>query len=220
MRGKENNLMSSATLINSSPTNNSSYAASSLPVVKIFLVLIVIILLPRMVNAETNVSSCQQLSSANTIYTLNASINSNSGACFNITANNVTLDGKGFSLSYALTSNGTAVYSNGFAQLTIKNMMINQTNTTRVRSPAIWLESSYGHNITNNSLLIYGEDNPDAYNYGIYLLNTTNTTIDSNNISMKSTCDYCHGIYLLNNSNYGVITNNNITTAGGYNHGI
>ena len=48
-----------------------------------------------------DVSSCQTLSTANTVYTLTQNVSSN-GTCFTITANNVTLDGQGYQVTYGI----------------------------------------------------------------------------------------------------------------------
>ena len=65
----------------------------TLLVSSIFLLFIV-----QSVNA-VDISPCQTLSSADTVYILTANVSS-SGTCFTITANNIILNGNGYNISY------------------------------------------------------------------------------------------------------------------------
>jgi len=114
--------------------------------------------------APKYVDACQELNESNTLYVLNTSITSNSGVCFNITADNITLEGQGYWVTYAISSTGIAIYSKGSNHITIKNIRINQTSTTRINSPAIKIMNSYNNNLIYVVLSIAGEDYPDAYN--------------------------------------------------------
>ncbi|UCD07235.1 MAG: right-handed parallel beta-helix repeat-containing protein [Candidatus Aenigmatarchaeota archaeon] len=171
-------------------------------------------------DVPVEVGYCRNLDTADTVYELNQSVNSNSSACLNVTANNVTIDGKGYTLTYAITDTGIGVNSNGYSQITIKNLIVTQTNTTRTNSPAIRIYSGQDNQIINNTIDVYGENSPDAYNYGIRFRNVTNTTIVNNTIITRTTCDYCHGIYLTTGSHNHTIEHNSITTIGDNSHGI
>ncbi|MBU4299930.1 MAG: hypothetical protein KKB09_01810, partial [Nanoarchaeota archaeon] len=59
--------------------------------------------------ALTNISACGvTLSTANEYYVLNTSINS-SDTCITIGANNVTLDGAGYTINYSKTATGYGI---------------------------------------------------------------------------------------------------------------
>jgi len=82
-------------------------------VLSIFILSLAIIFLNSIstVNAG-EIDSCQTLSSANTVYTLNQTVNS-SGTCFTISGENITLDCAGYTINYSVGggANQYGVYS-------------------------------------------------------------------------------------------------------------
>jgi hypothetical protein len=170
----------------------------------------------QLVLADINVSSCSTLSSANTIYTLNKTIVTTTG-CLTINANNITLDGKGYSL---VGDGGTSDYgitSSGRTNITIKNFknisffgkgiltgssrsLIN--NITFINNTYdIDFSSEADSNFTNLTFL-------KTYSFGMYSTNGVRNKISNITITNSS----LYGIYLTigttNNSIDRVTTNN------------
>ncbi|PIZ97540.1 hypothetical protein COX84_03045, partial [Candidatus Micrarchaeota archaeon CG_4_10_14_0_2_um_filter_49_7] len=75
-----------------------------------------------------SVDACQDLSTAGMTYVLNQSVSS-AGTCFNITANNVTLDCDGYTINYSGSGVGYGVNVTGVNYSVVKNCVINQTST-------------------------------------------------------------------------------------------
>jgi len=164
---------------------------------------------------ETNLSCGDPLNQENMTYYLNNSVNS-SGDCFTITADNVTLDCQGNSITGNTTGNAiSALWRNN---VTITNCTI----------------SNYSNGIfflvSNNSQII----NNFAYNntYEIYLVSSSNNSISENIISGGYEGIYLHsspdnfvignfventtyyGIYVFSNSNNNSIIGNNVSYNG------
>ncbi len=78
----------------------------------------------------SSLTDCGTLGVANTVYTLQNNVTSNS-TCFTITANNVTLNGNGYSINYS--ANGTLGYGvnvTGWNFTTVKNARIVEGTST------------------------------------------------------------------------------------------
>jgi len=135
---------------------------------------------------EMNISVCQVLDQENIIYYLNHSVNS-SGTCFNILANNVTLECGGFTIKHS----GSGIYVNGYNHTTIKNCTItgDQSKTYGIR-----LESSSNNTVTGNTVIMNGSFST----YGIRLESSSNN-IFTNNILSTWGIDFSSGISTNNN---------------------
>jgi len=182
-------------------------------------------------------SACGTLDTANTIYTLSTSINF-TGTCFTINANNITLDGQGYSINHTDGSLKYGVYVNQSNSTTIKNMIINAKNSSAgdfqgigvfvstggtiwnntidvtivASNNGIWLEGGSGFNVSNNTI----STTSGASARGIYLIDlnggaSNNNTIEDNNIIISG-----EGVYIELGSN-NTITNNIVNSSG---HGI
>ncbi|MEI6058192.1 MAG: hypothetical protein WCP89_00285, partial [archaeon] len=64
---------------------------------------------------------CGNLTTTNAVYTMNQSV-STTGSCFNITANNVTLDGGRFIISGDDSSTDYGIFINGSSNFTVRNI--------------------------------------------------------------------------------------------------
>jgi len=114
----------------------------------------------------TAISSCQDLSSPNTEYTLTDNIINDSlaGPCINITAENITLDCAGFYISSDDAQAG--VYSNQ-VNTTINNCNVSMGNASG--GYGVYLYSANSSIITNSTL--------NNQYYGIYLLSVFNSSL-------------------------------------------
>ena|GEM_PF-4430360 len=130
---------------------------------------------------------------------------------FNIGANNIIVNGNGFSLNYSASAtyfgiNNTAGYDN----ITIQNFNIYQTGTSSL-SYGIYMYTSENSTIQNNNISTRGN-----YAYDIYLFtNNHGNRILNNNIYSNSTGSWEYGVYLASNCDDNIIDNNyfNATTA-------
>ena len=151
-------------------------------------------------------TTCGNLSSANTIYTLSVNLPS-SGTCFTVTASNVTLNCNGYSLTGSNVSSSYGVYSNQ-AYTTVQNCNISNFDT------GIYFNGAMNGTIDGNNVsTTINNFVAPAYSSAIVLYNGANyNTI--NNINASSTIGV--GIYI--NSNYNTIANSSGTS--GSNAGI
>ena len=150
---------------------------------------------------------CQELSTANQVYTLNQNVNS-SGTCFTISATNVTINCAGYIINYSQGSSGYAVYSwGGYHYPTIKNCNIMQ-GVYYSTSTAIYISSSENGTILNNNITTYGEGSSSA----VSISSNKNMNIAGNNIFTNGS-NGAYGIYAYSGSNISVF-NNNITVNG------
>jgi hypothetical protein len=176
---------------------------------------------PAYVNRSIVVTSCQILNSPNTIYGLANSVSAN-GTCFNITAQNVTLDGRGYTIDYGKAIDGFGIYGNGFNKITIMNLVIEMNNESRKNSRGIYIRNSKENNITDNIMHIEGANMADSWNNGIEFKNTSDSYITNNEIYVSNQKGY--GIYLeasyKEKSDNNSIENNIIYTDRTYEYGI
>lgn len=137
------------------------------------------------VGGTVSVSSCQVLDSPNIIYQLSNDVSS-SGTCFNVTAQNVTIDCDDHFITYS-TGGATNTYG----------VVTNQFNTT-----------------VRNCNILDGNWLPSAYNYtrhAIYLNSASNGTFSNNFINISTGS----GIYFVSSSNYNTLNLNNIKSKEG-----
>jgi len=162
---------------------------------------------------DYSISTCSNLNQANKVYCLASNISSNY-TCLNISAQNVTLDCQGFTINHCknVTSyTGIEYYginaTSGYGYINIKNCRIAQENSVAVNCPAIRTYGMYNSTVQNNTIIgLAGGD------FGIYLSNSSNNLILSNNIT---TAGYgSSGIALNYPSHYNTIVNNIIFTTG------
>ncbi|MEM3505164.1 MAG: NosD domain-containing protein [Archaeoglobaceae archaeon] len=141
----------------------------------------------------TDISQCMDITQSG-YYKLNKSISgllSGKDYCIKISANNVVLDGQGFSITGTGSGKGIFVQANN---VTIKNVSVSRY------SYGIYLESSSNNIIENNTLWNNG--------WGIYLYFSKNNTIANNTISNNK-----FGIHLSSSSD-NIVKNNSFTNCG------
>jgi parallel beta-helix repeat protein len=138
-------------------------------------------------------SECFVLDEANTYYTLTASITDRGPTCFNVTADNVTLDLNGFTVDGAKTHSwATAVNATNVLNFTLANgsitdwrygVKLNMTNSSTFRN--LSMRSTYAETT-----------------YAIYMTDSNLTTIRNNTIEWNATgaSKNSYGIYIYENS--------------------
>ena len=142
------------------------------------------------IGQTTNLTECGTLDKANTVYNLQNNIfNYGRTYCFEITANNVTLNGNG----YEIDGDGDTQYGvyTAMNNVTIKNLRIKMFLYS-----GIWFEGGEDNKIINVT------SNDNANNHGIYLDGSSRTTIA--NSTVNSNAD--SGIYFGSSSD-NIITN-------------
>jgi len=143
--------------------------------------------------AET-ISSCGTLGTVNTIYMLDQNVNT-AGTCFTITAENVTLDCNGYSITGNNASNTYGVNSNIKPGAKLMNCIISNFYT------AVYFNGAGNGTIQNVTASGVSE--------GINLKSSLNNTI------AQSTATGSIGILINSNSNGNLISNTTGTQAGG-----
>jgi len=140
----------------------------------------------------TDIDTCGSLASANTVYTLNASI-SNSSTCFTIAAENITLDCAGFSITGNNTTNSYGIYGT-FRNATIRNCNIGGFNIGIYLKDGGSASESPHYSLIDNVNI----SSPMANGYGISVTRTTWTAPENITISNS----------VINGSTYGVSLGN------------
>ena len=177
--------------------------------------------------AAMPLQSCGSLGVANTAYTLLSNVSITGSTCFNVTAENVTLECRGFSMTgnnasgtYGISTNqfnttirncrvsnfSTAIYFNTADNGTVSNTT---ASTTRSGGYGIYLYNGANYNTIANST------GTSTSGYGIYLLTSSNNTIANSTGTSTSN----RGIYLQSSSGNN-ITNSTGTSTSGYGYGI
>ena len=153
----------------------------------------------------TNVDNCQELSTANEDYTLTGDMPVNASTCFNITAENITLDCGGYLLIGDNSSSHYGIYSDQF-NTTVKNCDISNF------SAGIFIDGEDADyaNITNNTINITYSTSP-SYTVGpaIAIANA-----DYSNITNNYLYAYRYTLAFSANSNDNHVSLNNITATG------
>lgn len=170
-------------------------------------------------SVPSTINFCKTIIYPNRVYYLGKNISS-AGTCINITANNVTLDGQGYTINYGIKNSGNGVYSQNRNYLLIRNMSIYLNNVSRRSSPGIDFENSSYDNLTSLKIFIKGDSmTSGSHCEGINLVTVTNSYIDKCFINTTNTRD-SDGIRMTTSGSYdGPIANNKITNSEVYVYG-
>jgi surface protein len=170
---------------------------------------------------STDISSCANLSSNNTAYLLINNISS-TGTCFNILANNVTINCNGYAINYSSTTTGNAVNNSaGYDNLVIKNCIIRKAGSLSYNSNPYAInvdnsiDSAYNITIVNTSINL-SNYTAGEYAHGIVIDNAYNITINNVSITELITGVWGFTNIKITNSN-GVIINNSMFINSAYN---
>ncbi|MFA6214032.1 MAG: hypothetical protein WC717_02025 [Candidatus Micrarchaeia archaeon] len=152
------------------------------------LIALFLILAPAALLQAAVVSNCTNLSAANTVFTLNQSVNMTGATCFNVTAQNVTLDCAGASVRGSNASNTFGIYSNQ------PNTTVQNCNISNFQH-GIYFSGSSGGAIegTNSSTT-------RASGYGIYLFTGSNRNRLAG-VNATSSASNGRAIYAISSSN-------------------
>ena len=142
-----------------------------------------------------NQISCGDLTEENTVYTLTSNVTS-TGTCFNVLANNVTLDCRGFEINYSNDGSvaGYGVNVTGYNFTTVKNCVVKEGNSG-ILNYGIYLDRVNFANVTNNNITVTG---------------TSGDAINSNGNMINS---FITDNYLVSN-HYGIFFNSNGVSRG------
>jgi len=158
----------------------------------------------------TSISSCGELNESNTTYVLTADVNT-TGTCFNVVAENVTLDCAGKTINYS--SNGTlgyGVYSNQNFTI-VKNCVIKEGTATTSNKYAIYYSGAQNGRVQNNTIITIG-----LTGTGVYLYTRANNNLVQNNTINATTgnCVYIH------DSHNNQVEYNTLNPLGGFFAGV
>lgn len=152
------------------------------------------------------ITSCQSLDLTNTQYILQNNVSSNS-TCFTINANNITLNGQGYSITYGLNGTGSqyGIYILGNTT-TVSNFTLVEGNNSGTSKYGIYVRNTNNNTINN---IIINTSGPSSY--GIRIDSGSYNTLSNNIIITIGSAD---GIRMSpSNQNYNIISNNIITTS-------
>ena len=169
---------------------------------------------------------CGTLSTAGATYSLALNATSN-GTCFSITAENITLDCKGYTITYAINGSLNYGINSSKYNTTIKNCNIVDGNITGVanRNGIYFIGSSINSAIYNCSVntsnspgirantastTIMNNIFISTSSIGMYIASSNNILINNTGKSLGAT----QGIYLVSNSNNTLINNTGISSSG------
>ena len=143
---------------------------------------------------------------------------SSTGTCMTIGASGITLDCKGYEITYGTNGRGAGVSNNGdFDNTVITNCVIKKgaTGGTSNNYAVNISNGAFGTLIINNTIVTDGISN----NFGIFLSNSVNNSrIENNSIYTNGTGLNNEGISVAAASNYNEIINNIIETRGNRNN--
>ncbi len=169
-------------------------------------------------------SSCANLSTPNTVYNLTQSVSINGSTCFNVTAQNVTLNCAGYSATGNNSAGTYGVYSNQF-NTTVQNCIISNFSTGiyftgatngAISGTAASTTYSGGSGITlvssSSSNRISASSGTSNSGPGIFLSGSSSNTISSS----AGTSNSSRGIYLDTGSNSNQIFSSTGTSTSNY----
>ncbi len=163
--------------------------------------------------APYNLSACQDLTIENGSYILVQNVSSQ-GTCFTIKANNITLDGAGYTINYSQSATGYGVNnSGGYNRIIINNISLVQENASVWYAYAIYDSGTIYTTISNNTISTSGNAA-----YGIYHFESNSTTFFNNNITTSGNSSY--GLYIGTSSDSNTLSSNTIKTSGTNSWGI
>lgn len=158
-----------------------------------------------------DVNECGILNTTDAVYTLTADVVSNS-TCFNITANNITLDGNGHRIDYSLNGTlGYGVFVGRYNLTTIKNFTIKEGVQNALGKHGIYLSYSEDSTIQDNTIMFNGSGS-----YGVFLHYAKRNNVTGNliNGTVLSGSYSVEGIDLSSAVNNTISNNIIITTLG------
>lgn len=189
------------------------------------------------INLDPPVSECGTLNTPNEVYTLTQDVSS-TGTCFTIVANNITLNGSGYTITYG--TNGTSmkygVHVISANTTTIKNARIIEGNSSGGDRYAIYLSNANNGTVKNNTIITIA--NSGFFESVGVRVTGVNATIIDNNITTNESYGMdlwsAHNSYIANNyivttkasgiilslSNSSTIVNNTLRTSDSNGNGI
>jgi hypothetical protein len=188
-------------------------------------------------DSSINLTGCGDLTYADTTYYLNNNVTS-TGTCFNVLANNVTLDCNGYEVNYSSGggSNEYGIYNNGYNNTKIRNCNIveavNSGGTYPNYNHNLYFLYAYYTMVENNSFRTRTHNHPIRFSYGgnntvynnvinalvngeagVYIFQGNGHNVTNNTITLTSNCGGCGmGVYL-NDVDWSNVYNNHIQSS-------
>jgi parallel beta-helix repeat protein len=154
-----------------------------------------------------NITNCFDLNAPDTFYILKSNASS-PGTCFNVMANNVTLDCQGYQANYSYSIKGYGVNNTGgYDYVTIKNCNFVQGKQSVTWSSAIYANGMINSTVQNNTMTV-SSDLAD----GIDLYYVNNSIVINNTITTSG--DNTWGMWMNFGGENNTISNNMIATLG------
>ncbi|MBI2138869.1 right-handed parallel beta-helix repeat-containing protein, partial [Candidatus Woesearchaeota archaeon] len=161
--------------------------------------------------------TCLTLNNPNAKYVLIQNLTS-SGTCFAINANNITIDCRGHFINYSTSAGfGISVGPNGaVGNITVQSCILFPGNLSASSQYGIVYANTLEGLIKNNTVMTRGVN----ANNGIFLSESHNIAVESNNVSASGSGNYNYGIYLLKSNGSKVVNNTIVTNGTDHNYGF
>lgn len=182
-------------------------------------------------------SACGPLNTPG-VYTLTQDVSSTS-TCFTVGAAGVILNCAGYFINYSTDgSSGSAFYSSGFSDATIKNCRIYEGSPITTSSHAVYFNNVLNGLVENNTIITLGNSSSgillnSGSNYAVIIENNVTANGDSVGIRLITSSDSilfnntvttiateASGIALQSNSNRNLLNSNIIKTEGSKSYSI
>lgn len=177
----------------------------------------------------TTLTQCQQIAASGD-YILDRNVGS-AGTCFNISANDVSLNCNGYTINYSQSAVGYGINISGFHAV-VRNCRINHTDSSYGNSHGIYLEKTWNVTLDNvfvntigdqSSAIRFSEVNNSwlnnsvvrgngTDNWVVYVTDTKTCNFNNNSINVSSGAIALGGIAVLDSGTYNNYTRNTILT--------
>ncbi|MEK6889040.1 MAG: right-handed parallel beta-helix repeat-containing protein, partial [Nanoarchaeota archaeon] len=137
------------------------------------------------------ISVCTDLKSPNSEYNLTQNITA-TGTCIRIQAENVTLNGAGYTINSS-TGSGNAILVDGYRNATIKNITVDRFST----GVGVNLTNAYGAKVVSNII--------KRNLHGVYILNSNNTNVSLSTLDSNTNVGNSAGEGIFANNSYRTI---------------
>lgn len=162
---------------------------------------------------QISVSTCRNLNQVGAYYVLTTNISS-SGTCITIGAQDIILEGQGYTVNYTTTGSGYGIVdTGGYSNITIRNLNLNQNNVNATYSHGIYFKNVANSRVENIFINTKGSSSR-----GIYLDSSSSNYFSGFNIA-TSNAGGAYGIYS-KSSNSNMFAGFNISTTGSNSHGL
>ncbi len=154
--------------------------------------------------SNPNVTRCQDLVTPNQVYTLTKNVSS-AGTCFNVLADNITLDGQWYMVNYSTSVTGYGVNITNRNNVTVKNLNVVQGNSSVSSAKGMYLSGTNTSTVKGNLVRTSG-----ISSYGVELITSSLNNLTNNTVFAPSAGGTNFVVLVNTNSNANRLINNTL----------